>query len=72
MADLKSTKQNRIMNKIAQSKAQRRKELLSLPTNELLSRLNTSPNGLSSEEAEKRLEIYGRNEFAKKRKGQQS
>ena len=43
-------------------------ELLSLPTNELLSRLNTSSTGLSSQEAEKRLEIYGRNEFARKKK----
>jgi P-type Mg2+ transporter len=43
-------------------------ELLSLPTGELLSQLNTSTVGLSSEEAEKRLEIYGRNEFAKKKK----
>ncbi len=43
-------------------------EVLSLPTNELLSRLNTSQTGLNSQEAEKRLEIYGRNEFAKKKK----
>ena len=43
-------------------------EVLSLPTTELLSRLNTSQTGLNSEEAEKRLEIYGRNEFAKKKK----
>jgi P-type Mg2+ transporter len=44
------------------------KELLSLPTDELLDRLNTSTDGLSSEEAEKRLEIYGPNELAKKKK----
>jgi Mg2+-importing ATPase len=43
-------------------------ELLSLPTNELLSRLNTSPVGLSTQEAENRLEVYGRNEFARKKK----
>jgi P-type Mg2+ transporter len=43
-------------------------EVLSLPTNELLSRLNTSQSGLNSQEAERRLEIYGRNEFAKKKK----
>jgi Mg2+-importing ATPase len=41
---------------------------LSLPINELLSRLNTSTAGLSSQEAEERLEIYGRNEFARKKK----
>jgi Mg2+-importing ATPase len=43
-------------------------ELLSLPTNELLSRLNTSSVGLSAQEAENRLEVYGRNEFARKKK----
>ena len=43
-------------------------ELLSLPTNELLSRLNTSTTGLSTQEAENRLEVYGRNEFARKKK----
>jgi Mg2+-importing ATPase len=43
-------------------------ELLSLPTNELLSRLNTSPAGLSTQEVENRLEVYGRNEFARKKK----
>ena len=41
---------------------------MSLPINELLSRLNTSTAGLSSQEAEERLEIYGRNEFARKKK----
>jgi P-type Mg2+ transporter len=43
-------------------------EILSSPANELLARLNTSTTGLSSQEAEKRLEIYGRNELAKKKK----
>ncbi|MCJ7423494.1 magnesium-translocating P-type ATPase [Candidatus Bathyarchaeota archaeon] len=43
-------------------------EILSLPANELLARLNTSTTGLSSQEAEKRLEVYGRNELAKKKK----
>jgi P-type Mg2+ transporter len=43
-------------------------DLLSLPTNELMSRLGTSTTGLNSEEAEKRLELYGRNEFARKKK----
>jgi Mg2+-importing ATPase len=43
-------------------------ELLSLPANELLARLNTSTTGLSCQEAEKRLEVYGRNELAKKKK----
>ncbi|MEM3403235.1 MAG: magnesium-translocating P-type ATPase [Nitrososphaeria archaeon] len=43
-------------------------ELLTLPTDELLARLNTSLSGLKSEEAEKRIGIYGYNELAKKRK----
>ena len=43
-------------------------EGLSLPTDELLVRLETSLAGLDSQEAEHRLEIYGRNELAKKEK----
>ena len=40
-------------------------ELLSLPVYELLTRLGTSASGLSSQEAEKRIEVYGRNEFSR-------
>jgi Mg2+-importing ATPase len=43
-------------------------ELLSLPIDELLARLNTSLSGLSSEEVEERLRTYGYNEFAMKKK----
>jgi Mg2+-importing ATPase len=43
-------------------------EILGKPVEELFVRLNSSNNGLSSEEAESRLEFYGRNELAKKRK----
>jgi Mg2+-importing ATPase len=43
-------------------------ELLSLPIDELLTRLETSYSGLSSQEAKKRLEIYGYNEIARKKK----
>lgn len=43
-------------------------ELLSLSVEEIMGRLKTSQRGISSEEAEKRLEIYGRNEFVKKKK----
>jgi len=43
-------------------------ELLSLPIEELLPRLETSQSGMSSEEATKRLEVYGRNELARKKK----
>src|SRR3990170_673078 len=40
-------------------------ELLSFSTEDLLTRLNTSTTGLSSQEAGKRLEVYGRNELAR-------
>ena len=43
-------------------------EVLTLPANELLARLDTSPQGLSSEEAERRINIYGTNELARKMK----
>ena len=43
-------------------------EALMLPTDEFLNRMETSTAGLSSEEAARRLEIYGTNEIAQKRK----
>ncbi len=43
-------------------------EILTLPTDELLSRLGTSTQGLSSQEAEQNLNVYGTNELARKRK----
>ncbi len=43
-------------------------ELLSLSIDELFARLNTSLMGLSTEEVEKRLRIYGYNELAKRKK----
>jgi P-type Mg2+ transporter len=43
-------------------------DYLSLPVNELLRRLDTSTAGLNSQQAEERLEVYGRNELAKKKK----
>lgn len=43
-------------------------ELLSKPIDELYARLEASPSGLSSEEAENRLEIYGANELARRKK----
>jgi Mg2+-importing ATPase len=42
------------------------KEILSLPSEEVLGRLGTSATGLTSEEAERRLETYGFNEVARK------
>jgi Mg2+-importing ATPase len=43
-------------------------ELVTLPVEELYTRLNTSPQGLSSDQAAERLETYGRNELAKAHK----
>mgnify|MGYP001064617002 CR=1 FL=1 len=43
-------------------------ELLGLPIDELLVRLNTSRSGLASQEVKGRLEIYGYNELAKRKK----
>jgi len=43
-------------------------ELLSLGIDELLVRLSTSESGLTSQEAGRRLEIYGHNELVKKKK----
>ena len=40
-------------------------ETLSLSVDELFGRLTTSLSGLTSEEAEKRLALYGRNELAR-------
>ncbi|MEM3003960.1 MAG: magnesium-translocating P-type ATPase [Candidatus Bathyarchaeia archaeon] len=43
-------------------------KILELPTPELLRHLDTSPMGLSSKEARKRLETYGYNELTKRKK----
>ena len=43
-------------------------EILTLPADQVMSRLGTSPQGLSSEEAESRIGIYGTNELAQKTK----
>ena len=43
-------------------------EVLSLPVDELLVRLDVSTSGLSHEDADRRLEKYGPNEFARKKK----
>ncbi|MEM4054748.1 MAG: magnesium-translocating P-type ATPase [Desulfurococcaceae archaeon] len=43
-------------------------EALTLPVEKLLSRLKSSMNGLSSEEAERRLRVFGYNEFARRKK----
>jgi len=43
-------------------------EFLSLPIEELLVRLSTSHLGLTSQEAERRLEIYGPNELARRKR----
>jgi Mg2+-importing ATPase len=43
-------------------------DMLGLPIEELMSRLKTSPQGLSSEQAQEHLEVYGRNELAREHK----
>lgn len=43
-------------------------EVLSLPSDEILRRMETSLTGLSSDEAEKRLETYGSNEISTKKR----
>jgi Mg2+-importing ATPase len=43
-------------------------EVLTLSTDELLSRLGTSVQGLSSQQAEQNLNVYGTNELARKKK----
>jgi P-type Mg2+ transporter len=53
----------------AQTKAsQHTKELLSLTPQQALSQLNSTENGLTAEEASRRLNEYGPNEFVKTRK----
>lgn len=44
------------------------RELLSLPVDELLAKLGTSSSGLSSQEAERRLEIFGPNELVRRKR----
>jgi Mg2+-importing ATPase len=43
-------------------------DMLGLPIEELMSHLKTSPQGLSSEQAQEHLEVYGRNELAREHK----
>jgi len=43
-------------------------ELLSMPIDELFARLNASQSGLTSQEVKNRLEVYGYNELAKRKK----
>ena len=40
-------------------------EIVTLPIDELMNRLNSSTQGLTSDQAETRIELYGRNELAK-------
>ena len=44
-------------------------EIISLPCSEVLDRLGTSATGFTTEEVERRLETYGFNEIAKKKRG---
>jgi Mg2+-importing ATPase len=43
-------------------------ELVTLPIEDVINRLNTTPQGLSSDQAAERIEYYGKNELAKEKK----
>jgi len=43
-------------------------EILALPTEDVLAKLGTSPSGLTSQEARSRLQTYGYNELAKRKR----
>ncbi|MGD6853415.1 MAG: HAD-IC family P-type ATPase, partial [Candidatus Bathyarchaeia archaeon] len=43
-------------------------DLVTLPVEEVIYRLNSSPQGLSSDQATERIEVYGTNELAKEHK----
>ncbi|MEM3459455.1 MAG: magnesium-translocating P-type ATPase [Candidatus Bathyarchaeia archaeon] len=64
----KQNRKNLVASKVKSWTLPSDDELLSIPIDELLARLNTSSSGLSSEEAEERLRIFGFNELAKRRK----
>ncbi|MEM3677446.1 MAG: cation-transporting P-type ATPase [Candidatus Bathyarchaeia archaeon] len=64
----KQNRKNLVVSKVKSWTLPSDDEFLSLPIDELLARLNTSLSGLSSEEAEERLRIFGFNELAKRRK----
>ena len=62
------TKKAGANNNLSRQQSMDTGELLSLPLDELLHRLNTSLSGLTSEEVEKCLETYGYNELAKRKR----
>jgi Mg2+-importing ATPase len=68
MRNSNSTKKAGAKNNSNQQRSMDTTELLQLPLDELLRRLNTSQSGLTSQEVEKRLETYGYNELAKKKR----
>src|SRR5512136_2189434 len=68
MADTKVQNGNSSNRKPAVTMQQPPDSFLNLPTNELLVRLKTSSDGLTSQDAAERLEIYGRNELAREHK----
>jgi Mg2+-importing ATPase len=68
MMDPDTVEKHDVKNSIWMQATVRTEELLSLPIEELLADLNTSQSGLTSQEAENRLQIYGYNELAKRKR----
>ncbi|MCS7109634.1 MAG: HAD-IC family P-type ATPase, partial [Candidatus Micrarchaeota archaeon] len=68
MGNGKQVKINRNKNNALSFTLPKDEDLLTLPVEELFTLLQTSLNGLSSEEAKRRLEIFGYNELVKKKK----
>jgi Mg2+-importing ATPase len=68
MSGSEFTDKKDVQNKAAWFQSATIEELTSLPYETILDRLNTSQTGLSSQEAENRLRIYGPNVLAKRKR----
>lgn len=68
MKNTHNIQEKKLYSGLPQSLGNSKEDLVNLPISQLLERLNTSPTGLSSEEASTRLGIHGYNEFAKRKK----
>lgn len=62
--------QSKVLESKPESKPDAKDDLKALPMTELLAKLETSPDGLSQAEAEKRLAQYGPNEIEEKKTNQ--
>lgn len=63
-SNAKKEKVNHVSNSVQSMSTE---ETLCLTADELISKLKTSQDGLTSREVKKRIELYGRNEIAKRR-----